>query len=249
MASTSQIRGWWTGYDCNTLKYVRVAFPGVDKQWPLYVADRSRPIWEAVSQIMSSTPYLFREAAGGSYVCRDIGGTGNRSLHAYALALDLNPKANPHRAPLTHDYPASFIERMEGIRANGKKALQWGGRWTSKPDAMHWQIDVAPTDCRNVTWDRGDDDDMALSAEDKSWITNEVTRLLGGGPTSWLPPGETKTRTGNDGIINSVWWAVAYGRKFMDTIEETHDAAVSGGSGGLVAHTHAEGTTGPAKAS
>ena len=51
--------------------------------------------------------------------------------------------------------PTSFISRMEGIRANGKVAITWGGRWTT-PDAMHFQINVAPADCKNVTWDQGD---------------------------------------------------------------------------------------------
>ena len=55
--------------------------------------------------------------------------------------------------------PSSFIARIEGIKANGKQAVTWGGRWTSpsRPDAMHFQINVAPADCKNVTWDDGGD--------------------------------------------------------------------------------------------
>jgi hypothetical protein len=80
------------------------------------------------------------------------------SIHAYALALDLNPSQNPYGNPLRHNYSPDFITRMEGIRANGKQAITWGGRW-STPDSMHWQINVAPADCRNVTWDKGDEMD------------------------------------------------------------------------------------------
>lgn len=119
------------------------------------VAAESIPIWAAVSQIMATEPYYSRESAGGTYNCR-LSSNGRWSLHAYGLALDLNPRANPQRRPLTYDYPSTFIERMEGIRANGKTAIAWGGRWTTvAPDAMHWQINVAPADCRNVTWDKG----------------------------------------------------------------------------------------------
>ena len=242
MASTSELRGWWIGYDCNTLKYVRVSFPGVDKNWPLYVAGPTKPIWQAVAQIMESEPYLFRESAGGTYVCRDIGSTGSRSLHAYGLALDLNPSKNPHKAPLTTDMPSSFIARMEGIRANGKQALTWGGRW-SKPDAMHYQINVKPSDCRNVTWDQGDD--MALSTEDKAWITAEMIRILGGGPITTPAVGTTPGKPANAGVVNSVWSAVANGRTMMTTLEATHDAAVMAAEGGEAAsHFH---TTGPPK--
>jgi hypothetical protein len=156
MASSSQIRAWWKSYECATSKMVRVDFPGPSgpNQWSLLVADKSAPIWEAAADIMRTEPYLFRETAGGTYNCRPP------SLHAYGLALDLNPSKNPMQPPpLVYDYPPSFIERMEGIRANGKQALTWGGRFPADnpPDTMHWQINVAPADCKNVTWDQGGD--------------------------------------------------------------------------------------------
>ena len=128
-----------------------VTFPGDGRDWDLPVADKSAPIWQAVAQIMASEPYLFREQAGGTYNCRPP------SLHAYGLALDLNPSVNPFRCPMTTDMPASFVARMEGIRANGKQALQWGGRWPCEnpPDPMHFQINLYPSDCVNITWDQG----------------------------------------------------------------------------------------------
>jgi D-alanyl-D-alanine carboxypeptidase len=155
MASSSQVRAWWKGYQRNPSRYVVVNFPMPGgRTVGLRVADKSKPIWVAVTQIMATEPYLFRDMNGGTYNPRT---PGSVSLHTYALALDLNPKQNPHKNPLTTDMPQSFIKRMEGIRANGKQAITWGGRWTSpsKPDAMHYQINVAPADCRNVTWDRG----------------------------------------------------------------------------------------------
>jgi hypothetical protein len=157
MASSSQVRKWWAGYQRTPSKYVKVAFPRPDGQWiDLRVADKSAPVWKAVAQVMATEPYLFREMAGGTYHPRE---PGSVSLHTYALALDLNPSKNPHKNPLTTDMPNSFITRMEGIRANGKQAITWGGRWTSpsKPDAMHYQLNVSPADCINVTWDQGGD--------------------------------------------------------------------------------------------
>ena len=155
MASSTQIRSWWAAWECDIDRYVKAPFPGVDRTWALWVADASAPVWAAVGEIMATTPYLFRESAGGTYNCRPISGTDDMSIHAYALALDLNPSENPHRKPLTHDYPDEFIRRMEGIEASGSPALQWGGRW-SNPDAMHWQINVAPEDCGDVTWEKGE---------------------------------------------------------------------------------------------
>ena len=151
MTSSSQVRAWWDAWECQPSRYTKVSFPGEGRSWALSVADASAPVWRAVAQIMESEPYLFRESAGGTYNCRPP------SLHAYALALDLNPSVNPMRNPLTHEYPDTFITRMEGIRASGNQAIMWGGRWSSSnpPDAMHWQINVAPEDCSYVTWDQG----------------------------------------------------------------------------------------------
>jgi hypothetical protein len=95
---------------------------------------------------MIQTDYLFRESAGGTYNCRKIAGSDAWSIHAYGLAIDLNPSKNPHRLPLTHDYPAEFITTVEAIRTgNGRQVFSWGGRW-SRPDAMHWQINCSPAD-------------------------------------------------------------------------------------------------------
>jgi hypothetical protein len=152
MASSSQVRSWWADYECDPALYTKVIFPGEGRTWSLSVARESAPIWSAVSQIMSSEPYLFRETAGGTYNCRPP------SLHAYALALDLNPSKNPMKPPpLVYDYPESFITRMEGITANGHQALTWGGRWpaSNPPDTMHWQVNVPPWDCDYIEWDAG----------------------------------------------------------------------------------------------
>ena len=114
MASTSQIRSWWAMYECAPGRYVRVTFPGSGRAWALSVAAESAPVWEAVAYIMSTEPYLFREVAGGTYSCRNIGGSTAKSIHAYALALDLNPSKNPHKKPLTTDMPASLRETDGG---------------------------------------------------------------------------------------------------------------------------------------
>jgi len=156
MASSTQVRNWWRGYQRTPSKYVRVAFPISPVDFVrLPVAGPSQPVWEAVAQIMGTTPYYFREMAGGTYNPRTPGST---SLHTYAIAIDLNPSKNPMKPPpLVYDYPEKFITRMDSIRANGKPALTWGGRFpdSNPPDTMHWQINVAPADCAKVTWDKG----------------------------------------------------------------------------------------------
>jgi D-alanyl-D-alanine carboxypeptidase len=175
MATTSQLRSWWAPYRCNTTNMVRVAFPGNGRQWNLQVADRSAPLWEQFATLMTKHNYLFLESAGGSYNCRKINtpaGTSTLwSLHSYGIAVDLNPSKNPYKTPLTNNYPPAFIKDVEAIRTNGKQAFQWGGRW-SLPDAMHWQINVAPGDIPE-----GDNDMAALQIIDLQKACNKAGLL------------------------------------------------------------------------
>ena len=145
MATSTQLRSWWSAYKCAPAKMVRVAFPGDGRTWDLLVAAEAKPLWERFAELMTEHGYLFRESAGGTYNCRRISGSLSYSLHSYGTAIDLNPSKNPYKSPLTHDYPEAFIDAVLAEQANGKQAFRWGGRWRT-PDAMHWEINVAPAD-------------------------------------------------------------------------------------------------------
>lgn len=124
---------------------VRVSFPGVGRTWRLLVAAETRPVWELFVAVMDKHDYKFRETAGGTYNCRRILASILWSLHAYGLALDLNPSTNPRRRPLRYDYPPGFIKDILSITVGGKQAFKWGGSWL-RPDAMHWQLNLLPSD-------------------------------------------------------------------------------------------------------
>lgn len=73
----------------------------------------------------------------GSYANRNIAGTSQKSLHAYGLAIDINPAQNPvtwNGVPITNLPP--------GVGALAARyGLKWGGAWQgSKTDAMHFSI-------------------------------------------------------------------------------------------------------------
>lgn len=169
MATSTQVRWWWRAWRCDTSKMVRVPFPGVDRTWVLLVADRSVPLWLEFIAVMHRFGYEFRESAGGTYRCRKIAGSILWSLHAYGVACDLNPKANPFRTHI-NDYPPGFVAAVEAITVNGKRAFTWGGRW-SKPDTMHWQINVAPKDIP-------EGDDMRLARGAAGLEVAEVQKMM-----------------------------------------------------------------------
>jgi hypothetical protein len=70
----------------------------------------------------------------GSYANRNIAGTNTKSLHAYGLAIDINPGANPVA------YNQVITNLPKGIgRLAAKYGLAWGGQWNgSKKDPMHF---------------------------------------------------------------------------------------------------------------
>jgi hypothetical protein len=73
---------------------------------------------------------------GGAYAYRTVRGSTRLSLHAYGAAIDLDPVRNPlHQAwkPLRM-MDLGVVETFE--------AAGWtrGGRFTSRPDCMHFQV-------------------------------------------------------------------------------------------------------------
>ncbi len=111
----------------------------------------TEPIWLALGAIMLAYKYKVPTSYTGSYMCRAITGGSSWSGHAWPVAKDINAKTNPYvRTPtmrtirwgIETDMPAAMVREIEAITANGIRALDWGGRWRTIKDAMHYQIRV-----------------------------------------------------------------------------------------------------------
>ncbi len=86
-----------------------------------------------------------------SFVCRPTVGSSSWSMHAYGLAIDINPFHNPYlKGDLVLPELASYyLDRdmgLPGMIAEGDTAVRafdeigwfWGGRWNSLFDWMHF---------------------------------------------------------------------------------------------------------------
>jgi hypothetical protein len=88
-----------------------------------------------------------------AFNCRYVIGPGPKrwSVHAYGLAIDVNPVENPYiesgrvhpkagRAYLNRKRvrPGMAVQGGLLVRAFAAVAWQWGGRWTSSPDYQHF---------------------------------------------------------------------------------------------------------------
>lgn len=87
----------------------------------------------------------------GAFVCRNTVGSSRWSQHAYGLAIDINPFHNPYvrNGWVIPELAAAYLDRealrtgmiQEGdpvVTAFDAIGWQWGGRWNSAKDWMHF---------------------------------------------------------------------------------------------------------------
>jgi len=79
----------------------------------------------------------YRPKVIGSYANRNIAGTNQKSLHAYGLAIDIDPARNP---VTWNGHNITALPPGVGALA-AKYGLAWGGAWRgSKRDTMHFSV-------------------------------------------------------------------------------------------------------------
>lgn len=158
----------WTDYECAEEKMTIIPF-GPDK---IRLAPPTCTAWEALARVLDAHDYAIRGAETDSYNCRSIKGGTVKSLHAYGIALDINWTTNPYRdhpgerptlfspadtqearaedvrlGKADTDMSQAMIDAVLAIRTkSGQPVFEWGGSWTSLKEAMHFQIDLTPTE-------------------------------------------------------------------------------------------------------
>jgi hypothetical protein len=105
-------------------KEVAASLKAIDAEWQ---AKGGQTFYAVTPALNDRSPATEHEG----YNCRKVTGGTTYSIHAYGLAIDVNPKNNPYQAPLRTDMPADFVAIWE------KHGWGWGGRY-SKPDPMHF---------------------------------------------------------------------------------------------------------------
>ena len=86
-----------------------------------------------------------------AFVCRPVSGSTSWSMHAYGLAIDINPFHNPYLRGdvVLPELASAYTDRTDvrpGMIEPGDAVVeafaaigwQWGGDWTSLKDWMHF---------------------------------------------------------------------------------------------------------------
>jgi poly-gamma-glutamate synthesis protein (capsule biosynthesis protein) len=169
MTGSSWHRGCPVGIgDLRLLRLDHWGFDGVVKQGRLIVherhARRIRGVFERLFEIEFPIKRMrLIDAYGGSddksmrdnntsaFNCRFVSGTTRWSMHAYGLAVDINPVQNPYVAG-SHVSPSAgedYVDRSRDakgmihggdrvVRAFAAVGWEWGGYWSYPKDYQHF---------------------------------------------------------------------------------------------------------------
>lgn len=142
-ATSSTVRKWWSEWLCQSGGlWVAGEMFGAIGGVPYLMA----PAYAAMEDALTDTDYQ-PAASTWSYNCRKIAGSASWSLHAYGLAVDVDPTLNPYSKgdPYSGAFKPNDVEAVLSIRTvrDDRQVFTWGGNW-STPDRMHFQCDVPP---------------------------------------------------------------------------------------------------------
>jgi hypothetical protein len=150
--STRQLRSEWAEYECTQKDWATIEFLG---RSPVKTIKRLVDAWSAAERALIATGYD-KASIVGSYNCRDIEGGAGRSLHAFRLALDIDPGPNRRqgkgakmdwsKCKITRDQ----VKAVEAIRTRSGAQVFRSGVVFKNPDPMHFQIV-----CRKADIDSG----------------------------------------------------------------------------------------------
>lgn len=148
MASSTQVRNWWSEWRCASNQMVPVT---LFDRYAGVIPETLSDAYAALETALIATGY--EAASAWTFNCRKIAGTDTWSLHAYGLAVDIDPGDNPYTPgdPFSGKFTQEQVEAVEAIRTlEGNQPWSWGGRWGT-PDRMHWQINIPQTDTE-IDW-------------------------------------------------------------------------------------------------
>ena len=170
--TTAQLREAWAEYLCAEREMVSI--PLLSNPTP--VNPVAIEAFTALADALRTTGYHAHRV--WVYNCRDIAQVGSghpprTSLHAFGLAVDIDPNWNPHHhnvsGPILFSSQPSQEERqrdvatgvagtaftpgqvaaVEAIRTvDGLQVFGWGGWWRSSHDAMHFEVRLTPAELR-----------------------------------------------------------------------------------------------------
>jgi hypothetical protein len=139
--ATAEVRGWGPGWPAdNGSKMTTVHAGGI-------AVSVHRELAPLVAWLLNETVtrgYGPRHGECWGFANRAIRGTSQPSNHSWGLAVDINAPANPMTDHLITDMPAWMPELWKS------KSFRWGGDYSRRKDAMHYEFMGSPADAARL---------------------------------------------------------------------------------------------------
>jgi hypothetical protein len=130
-------RGWGPGWpDAQVDKMVTISAAGVK----VSVRREIAALVQTLLQVTEKLGYDVKVGQTWGFANRPIRGSQIPSNHSWGLAVDINSLANPMGFPLQTDLPPKVVQAWELC------GFYWGGRYTKRPDSMHFEYVRRPSD-------------------------------------------------------------------------------------------------------
>jgi hypothetical protein len=142
------LKGWGTGWpQCGGARGNLVTVTADRSGARFSVHRRISVLFDACIDTMELRGYLCKPPQSGAYNCRQIAGTNSSSLHAWALAADINWTDNPYTTSGRYKMPL-WVPR----EVFGPYGFAWGGDYSgSKKDYMHVEFMGTPAQADEQT--------------------------------------------------------------------------------------------------
>lgn len=119
----------------------------------------------SLDEVRDDWSYILRPIRGYEDEYERTGDMRYLSNHSWGLAIDVNATKNPMNRRLVTDLPVGWV------RANvARYGLQWGGDYSGRKDAMHFEFVKTPRDARAIV--------DSLNAQEDDDLTPEQAKML-----------------------------------------------------------------------
>lgn len=164
MASAAQLLGWGRGWpNCDKSRIVVVEVGARDINIP-FRREMAPLLAGLVLELEAARGFPFTPGWCWGYACRPVKGTTTASNHSQGTSPDLDAPVNPHMSATAHALPHPGRKRIDGryLRTNmpdnvsaiaAKWGFNWGGRYRTKPDPMHFDPAVTPAGAAQLIHD------------------------------------------------------------------------------------------------
>lgn len=141
---TTSMNGWPASPDPDEIDCEWYTVPGTRVR--LRLTKRAAPLLVAAAKAWHNRVEPLQEGWCWSYAYRNISGSSLLSNHSSGTAIDLNAPKHPMGVPASKTMTRR--QRRRASRIARRYGLEWGGNWTSRPDAMHFEVAVTPARAR-----------------------------------------------------------------------------------------------------